>query len=60
MGDMIYLIAGYAVFWLVSFGFIYSMVSRQRSLEKNVAVLEQLIQQNSNTGSANQPINPEP
>jgi CcmD family protein len=59
MGDMIYLIAGYAVFWLVSFGFIYSMVSRQRHLEKSVAVLEQLIQQNSDAGGSNQPINPE-
>ena len=42
MGDMIYLVAGYAVFWIVSFGFIYSMVNRQRKLEQEVAMLEQL------------------
>lgn len=42
MGDMIYLAAGYAVFWVVSFVFIYSLVSRQRNLQKSVEVLEQL------------------
>jgi CcmD family protein len=42
MNEMIYLAAGYAVFWLVSFGFIYSMVSRQRSLQKELEMLEQL------------------
>jgi CcmD family protein len=42
MGDMIYLTAGYAVFWLVSFVFIYSLVSRQKSLQKSLDMLEQL------------------
>ena len=44
MGDTIYLAAGYAVFWIVSFVFIYSLVSRQRNLQKSVEVLEQLAQ----------------
>ena len=44
MGDMIYLVAGYAVFWIVSFVFIYSMVNRQRNLQKSVEMLEQLTQ----------------
>jgi CcmD family protein len=44
MGDMIYLAAGYAVFWLVTFVFIYSLVSRQRSIQKDVKMLEQLVQ----------------
>ncbi len=44
MGDMIYLAAGYAVFWIVSFVFIYSMVNRQRNLQKSVEMLEQLTQ----------------
>ncbi|MBI1879471.1 MAG: hypothetical protein HYR94_14840 [Chloroflexi bacterium] len=44
MGDMIYLTAGYAVFWIVSFVFIYSLVSRQRNLQKSVEMLEQLAQ----------------
>jgi CcmD family protein len=42
MNEMIYLAAGYAVFWLVSFVFIYSLVSRQRSLQKELEMLEQL------------------
>lgn len=47
MGDMIYLAAGYAVFWIVSFVFIYSLVSRQRTLQKEVKVLEQLTEPDS-------------
>jgi hypothetical protein len=44
MADMVFLVAGYAVFWLVSFVFIYSLVNRQRSLQKSVEMLEQLVQ----------------
>jgi hypothetical protein len=49
MGDMIYLAAGYAVFWIVSFIFIYSLVNRQRTLQKNVETLEQLVRQDADT-----------
>ena len=42
MGDMIYLAAGYAVFWVVTFIFIYSLVSRQRKLQQDLELLEQL------------------
>lgn len=45
MGDLIFLAAGYAVFWLVTFVFIYSMVSRQRTLQKDLEMLEQLTEQ---------------
>ncbi|MBN1994141.1 MAG: CcmD family protein [Anaerolineae bacterium] len=41
---MIYLAAGYTVFWIVSFVLIYSMISRQRNLEKELKTLEQLAQ----------------
>jgi CcmD family protein len=47
MGDLTFLAAGYAVFWIVSFVFIYTLVSRQRNLEKEVQVLEQFVQQES-------------
>lgn len=50
MGDMIFLAAGYAVFWLVTFVFIYSMVSRQRQLQKEVDMLEQLAGQEEEMG----------
>lgn len=45
MGDLIYLAAGYAVFWIVTFVFVYSLVSRQRTLQKELEMLEQLTQQ---------------
>jgi hypothetical protein len=44
MGDLIYLAAGHAVFWLVSFIFIYSIVSRQNGLRRELQTLEQLVQ----------------
>ena len=47
MGDMIYLAAGYAVFWIVSFVFIYSLVSRQRNIQKDLVMLEQLAEQDT-------------
>lgn len=47
MGDMVYLAAGYAVFWIVSFVFIYSLVSRQRNVQKELTMLEQLVQQDA-------------
>jgi len=42
MGDITFLAAGYAVFWLVTAVFIYSLVSRQRNLQKELEMLEQL------------------
>ena len=47
MGSLSYLAAGYAVFWIVTFVFVYSLVSRQRSLQKEVEMLEQLARQNA-------------
>lgn len=43
--SIMFLAAGYAVFWIVSFVFIYSMVNRQRKLEKEVEMLEGLVQE---------------
>ena len=45
MGDLIFLAAAYAVFWLITFIFIYSLVSRQRTLQKDLEMLEQLAEQ---------------
>ena len=53
MGDMIYLAAGYAVFWIISFVFIYSLVSRQRTIQKDLVMLEQLVEQD--TGAETSP-----
>lgn len=43
--SIMFLAAGYAVFWIVSFVFIYSMVNRQRKLEKEVGMLEHLVRE---------------
>ena len=45
--SIMFLAAGYAVFWVVSFVFIYSMVNRQRKLEKEIDILDQLVQSES-------------
>jgi len=42
---MIYLAAGYAIFWVVSFVLIYSMVSRQRTLHRELEMLKQIARQ---------------
>ena len=44
MGDMIYLAAGYAVFLIVTFVLVFSMISRQRKLQQELVMLEQLSQ----------------
>jgi len=43
--SIMFLAAGYAVFWVVSFVFIYSLVNRQRKLEKEVDMLEHLVKE---------------
>jgi CcmD family protein len=48
MGSLIYLAAGYAVFWVVLFVFIYTMVHRQRQLEQEINMLEQLTNSDDN------------
>ena len=42
MGDMIFLISGYAVFIIVMLLYVYSLVHRQKNLQKEVATLKQL------------------
>ena len=37
-----YLAAAYAVFWGVTFIFVYSLVARQRKIQKEMEILEQL------------------
>jgi CcmD family protein len=37
-----YMIAGYAVFWIVTFAFVISLWARTRNLQKEVDVLQQL------------------
>ena len=47
MGDMIFLIGGYAVFILIMLGYVYSLVYRQKNLQKEMATLKQLAESES-------------
>lgn len=46
---MLYLAAAYAVFWVVTFVFVYSIVSRQQKLQKELEILEQLTQEDADS-----------
>jgi CcmD family protein len=41
---MIFMIAAYAVFWIVTFLFVFSIFNRQRSLRRDLEVMEQLME----------------
>jgi CcmD family protein len=41
---MTYMIAAYAVFWILTFVFVYSIFSRQRSLRRELEMMEQLLE----------------
>ncbi len=41
---MSYMIAAYGVFWILTFVFVYSIFSRQRSLRRELEVMEQLLE----------------
>jgi len=40
---MTYMVAGYLIIWLVSFILILSMVSRQRKIDQELALLQEAI-----------------
>lgn len=40
-----YLVAGYIVFWLITFLFVISLVARTRNLEKDIQVLKTLMEE---------------
>ena len=42
---MTYMIAAYLIIWLVSFALIFSMVQRQRGLEREINVLKELVRE---------------
>lgn len=44
MGPLIYLAMAYAVFWIIAFILILSIVSRQRNLQRELDLLEQLVE----------------
>ena len=41
---MTFMIAAYAVFWILTFAFVFTIFSRQRSLRRELEVIEQLLE----------------
>jgi len=41
---MTFMIAAYAVFWLLTFAFVFSIFSRQRNLRRDLELMEQLLE----------------
>lgn len=41
---MTFMIAAYAVFWIVTFVFVFSIFSRQRNLRDDLKLMEQLLE----------------
>ncbi len=39
---MAYMVAGYLIIWVASFVFIFSMVQRQRSLQREIETLKEM------------------
>jgi len=41
---MTFMIAAYAVFWLLTFVFVFSIFNRQRNLRRDLELMEQLLE----------------
>ena len=46
-----FLIPAYAVFWLFTFLYVFSVRSRQKNLEKDIETLRMLIEKKKESGS---------
>ena len=47
-----FLIPAYLVFWLVTFLYVWSIRSRQKNLEKDIEVLQKLIEKKKDGGQS--------
>jgi CcmD family protein len=46
---MAYMIAAYLIIWAAAFGFIFSMMRRQGTLEREISSLRELVQERSDS-----------
>ena len=44
MGDMVYIFAAYAVFWVLTFVFVFNLARRQKSLQREVKSLSRALE----------------
>lgn len=52
MGPLIYLTMAYAAFWIIAFVFIIAIFNRQRHLQREISVLEQLLEQSGDESNS--------
>jgi CcmD family protein len=46
-----FLIPAYAIFWLLTFLYVFSVRSRQKNLEKDIETLRMLVEKKKESGS---------
>ncbi len=46
-----FLIPAYAIFWLITFLYVFSVRSRQKNLEKDIETLRLLVEKKKESGS---------
>ena len=44
MGDLVYLFAAYAVFWVLTFVFVFNIARRQKGLQREIESLKQTLE----------------
>jgi CcmD family protein len=44
MGNLVYLFAAYAVFWALTFAFVFNIARRQRSLQREIESLKRALE----------------
>jgi CcmD family protein len=44
MDNLVYLFAAYAVFWVITFAFVFSMSRRQKRLQREVEALRKALE----------------
>jgi CcmD family protein len=44
MGNLVYLFAAYAVFWVLTFAFVFRIARRQKSLQRDIESLKRALE----------------
>lgn len=44
MDNLVYLFAAYAVFWVVTFAFVFSIARRQKNLQREIEALKRALE----------------
>ena len=44
MGNLVYIFAAYAVFWVLTFVFIFNLARRQKSLQREIESLKRVLE----------------